>query len=353
MKTSALLKKTGGLLVALLIGLGTLYGLFALYNKREVKRVVHQQKKIYEFIETGRPEVFPRWDEIGEFPPLSVMRYHGIYEDGRPAFDVKYKLRADGLRLEESSPGKKKSHFIVGGCSFIFGIGINVEDTLTSQLRSKGPGVNFLNLGHGGGGLHTQLRTFDLIDIKSLAPEAEGTYIYFAFFDHLYRWKGAPSYLAWAQPDDIHYMFKGKKLVHMKISESDAYKEFMKARQAGLDMVFIKSTAISEDQWADKDIEEFTEGVRLLKIKYNKLYPKGRFLFGFYPYFYEHRIAERLKKKLEKKGVEYYYPVTEFFDYMKKNHLTDADMTVPVEGHPNRKFNDYFSDVLIQRFGLK
>lgn len=351
-KCMQFIRKTSGVLIGLVIGLGTLYLIFTTYNKDAAIKYAERKMTHHELIKNGDLDIFPEWDEIGQFPPLSEVRYFG-QKDGKIFFDVNYKYAQNGLRIEKEIPGTKKTHLILGGCSFVFGAAIQADETLSSQIRRKHDSINVLNFGHAGGGLHTQLRAFDLIDVKKLVPETDGTYVFFFFFDHLARWKASPTYMAWAQPDDIHYEFdKSGKLTHMRLKDYKGWKELTEAREAGLDHVYIRTKSITDDKWSDELLNDFVKGIKELRKKYLALYPKGRFVFSFYPFMSEKEAVRRLVGILEKENIEIYDGVYEFHQHVINSKLPDSSFNVPLDGHPNARFNDFYSDALSRRLNL-
>lgn len=340
-------RKFAGVFIALIIGFGTLFVLLRIYNSFEARKTSPNGKH-RELVDPGKSELFPQWNELGEFPPLSKVRYYGV-ENGQTRFDVSYEMDEKAFRKENSVPSIKNNHLLIGGCSFIFGVAIQKDETLTTFLRSKLPETQVVNIAHGGGGLHTQLRTFELINLKEYASPSKGTYIYFFFVDHLQRWIGNPSYLSWAQKDDIHYEWEGDKLVSMPLQNFKGYQDFLKARESGLDNVYIKTHAMQGLR--DEDLVSYVKGIKALRESYLKQYPEGRFIFAFYPFMPDLESVKRLKVVLDKEKVFYHDFLDEFNFYVSRSGLPDNSLTVPMDGHPNKKFNDIFSDFVIKRFG--
>lgn len=338
-------RKFSGLVIAVLIGLGTLYVLFLAYNRYETKRqsVTNFNKT---FIEFGDEKSFPQWNEIAEFLPLSKLRYEGVLK-GDKVFDVIYELDKYSFRKEDTDSHLKEGHLLLGGCSFIFGNAINKEDTLSSYLRKKLPNVKVMNMGHGGGGLHTQLRVFDLVDLHEYAPEQKGTYIYFFFVDHIHRWKANPSYLSWAQGEDVHWEWNQGKLEPMLLKDFKGYKEFHEAKSAGLENVYIKSRAINNKGWDQNDLKLYVKAVKILREKYLRKYPGGRFVFAFYPLMPDLEMAGELKKILMRENIPFIDFKPAFDEYASKGKFPDEYFNVPLDGHPNGKFNEYFSGTII------
>lgn len=329
-----------------LIGLGTLYGLFRVYSLFQEKNKISNGLNVERII-PGDEKVFPQWHEYSQYVPNSAIRYSG-QKDGKTIFDVRFDIDKHGLRLEKSDTRQGKEHLILSGCSMIFGVGLNEEDTLSSKLRVMRKDLNILNFGFGGGGLQSILRAMELIDVKKMVPQEKGTFVFFFTYDHLHRWLATPRYLAWAHPRHYHYEWENGKLMGTNIENTEKYKNFMKARAAGVEEVYIRTGF--KDTFEPQDIRSFVAGISELKKRYLGLYPSGKFVVMIYPYTTQYDI---LDPYLKEAGLEFYNEVPAFVSWYEAQGLFENSFKIPGEGHPIAAFNNYFSDVVLRRLGLK
>lgn len=332
--------------IPVLICLGTLYGLFWGYSRFQEKKKV-PNGLLVERIVPGDEKVFPKWHEYAQYVPNSSVRYSGT-KDGKTIFDVRFDMDKYSLRLEKSDTHEGKEHLILSGCSMIFGVGLNEQDTLSSKLRVQRKDLNVLNFGFGGGGLQSILRAMELIDLKKIAPQKKGKFVFFFTYDHLHRWLATPRYLAWAHPRHYHYEWKNGKLIGTNIENTEKYKNFMKARAAGVEEVYLRTGF--DQTFHPEDIMSFVDGISELKKRYLGLYPSGKFVVMIYPYTIHYDILDQYLKEA---GLEFYNEVPAFVSWYEAQGLFENSFKIPGEGHPTAAFNDYFSDVVLRRLGLK
>lgn len=355
-KDMSILRKISGFILTLIVFLVTLYLLLAFLNRSESEKLLKISRiSNYEKIKRGSHKEFERWSLIGHLEPNSFYRQYLVDSDGELLFDVIYKMNKFGLRNE--GPVKPvqefKSHLIIGGCSFVFGTGLNAEETLSSSFRATLKNANVVNFGHGGGGLHTQLKALDIINLKEFVKENRGTFIYVFYSDHLNRWHAKPSYLIWGLPRRIHYEIQHGELKSMSLSESGQFKDFQKVKASGQEMNFVKAKAISGPNWKEEELEDFSEGVRHLKEKYLKLYPQGKFLVVFHPPFNIRNVSEKMGRFFKVKNIDYFDPTYEFEKHMKMSQTTLKDFQIPLDGHPNQKLNKFLAESIIKWLALR
>lgn len=334
------------IVVPFFIGAVTLFGLFWFYSRYQ-ENSKDPRTLFTEQLSPGNSDVFPHWRDFSQFMPLSVVRYYGK-KDGEYAFDVQYNISDMALRSEKTASTAGNEHLILNGCSMIFGVGLPEESTLSSKIRAEKPDINVLNFGLVGGGLHNSLRALELIDLKKLVPQENGTFIYFFTYDHLHRWFATPGFLSWANPNHFHYKWNKSKLTEAVIKDTEEYKRFMAAKKSGLEEVYIRTNF--KHMFEPPELREFVAGIGELKKRYKRLFPSGKFLVMIYPFTINHDI---LDKYLKEAGIDFYNEVPEFSKMCESYGESIEDYRIPLEGHPTAAFNDYFSDVVLRRLGLK
>lgn len=326
-----------------------MYGLFFFYNQH-----LKNQKPKFDiqtvYINQGDWNLLPHWDEFGLFPPLSELRYIGK-DKGETVFDVIYSLNRWGLRQEPSHSHKKKSHLFLGGCSYVFGIGTSAEETVTANLRKQMKDVEVINFGFPAGGLQSLIRATEIIPLQELSGAKDGHFVYLFFRDHLNRWNATPSYLHWAKPDHVHYEMQKGSLVSMKLSESDAWKAYQKTKDSGLEAVY--EQRLQKGIFDEEEIVSFVRGVKLLKKKYLSLYPKGKFSVALHPFPIEEDVVFLLKKHFDKEQISYFETTHDYMTFLMDGKFEESSFMVPLDGHPNGRFNEFFSELMLRKLGLK
>jgi hypothetical protein len=326
------------ILVGLIIYSATLYGLFRAFEYFKNGPVKKATK--LEQLSKGNASNLPSWDKVSHFKPGSSWRYRG-FEGETTKFDVTYELDKNALRVEKNSDSAADSHLILGGCSHIFGVALNSEDTLSSILRPQLNSRNVLNFGFAGGGLHTLLKGMDLVDLKQYVTQSKGYFLYAFELDHLYRWFAAPQYLGWAKPEIVHYEYKDQKLIEVPVMETPQGIKFQVAKKAGLLKTLMSGEAMI--WYSEKDLESFLTGLKMLRQKYLAKFPEGKFALVVYPFTPHNETVKLLLKMLKKEKIDYYDSSEEYQEFLTKNSLQNESMIVPIDGHPNRAFNEFMS----------
>lgn len=341
-----------GSFLGLAVGIVTLIILLSIFNYYESESLSRKKSKVtISFVNPGDKIIFPEWHEIGGYPPLSQVLHYGT-EDGSVKFETTYRHDKRGLRIENENNGVKKTHLIIGGCSFVYGTAVKDDETLSSNFRRKYPTANVVNFGYPGGGLQTQLRATELFSLRDLASEDKGTYLYFFYYFHLERWIGTPLYLMWAPPSRVHYEVENDKLIRMQLSDSEKFKDFQNIKKYGLDLVFYKWEQLFRKERSSDEIKSFMKGVEVLRERYLMLYPEGRFVFVFSAFMQLANTHSEIKMLLDEKGIEYLELGNDYDSFFEKSGNNKSRISVPIDTHPNGLFNEFLSDVVGKKLKL-
>ena len=108
-----------------------------------------------------------------------------VAKDRSVLFDVHYTIDPSGRRvtIPSASIAHSKKQILFFGCSFVFGIGINDDETLSSQVAAQTVQYEVFNYGVGGWGPNNLLRLLNSKSFGSDLPKKKGIAIY-EFIDH-------------------------------------------------------------------------------------------------------------------------------------------------------------------------
>lgn len=299
----------------------------------------------------GDKDKLPGITELFKFPN-SVNR-HTITNKYGLVSDVVYRINEFGIRDDIGKDKTKKLHFLMSGCSFTFGQNIPYEDTAPYILRNLAPEVNVRSLGFSGGGLHTSLRYLEIADLRQFVPEEKGIFVYVFIMDHFPRWSRNLGFLRWAPPDSPTYDYLNGKLVYagMLKNQSD-FRKYHILKSIGFELPVLGPLQVEVKPDKEKG-KSFMDGVVLLKERYLKLYPKGRFVWLIHPHPFLAKFAEDvIRRAANMRGIEVVFGNPEYQNYLNSEKILRKDHAVRWDGHPNRKFNLWFAVWLKNKFEL-
>ncbi|GAB4014006.1 MAG: hypothetical protein Fur0010_11430 [Bdellovibrio sp.] len=91
-------------------------------------------------------------DEVGYFNFRNLSTNEVLTHKGRVIYDVHYTMDSDGYRVSLPQKDKNLETVVFLGGSFVFGVGLEDSDTLTSQMSSIDSNRYYLNMGRAGYG---------------------------------------------------------------------------------------------------------------------------------------------------------------------------------------------------------
>ncbi len=282
--------------------------------------------------------------------PDTVLRHKLSNKHGFVA-DTTYRLNSFGIRDDINVDQPKKRHLLFSGCSFTFGDNIPYEDSYPAILRSLIPDANVRNLGFPGGGLHTALRHFEVSDFKDFVPEKKGIYFYVYINDHFSRWVRNVGFLRWAGESTPTYDYVNGKIAYAgQVKDQPDYKKYQSFKSLGIALpetgpliVKIKPDKVK--------MKSFMDGIVLLKERYLKKYPDGRFIWLIHPYIHLIPVMkERFRLSAEKRGIEIHFGNPDYEEFLKASNIARDRHMVKWDGHPNGEFNKWFAEWLKKKF---
>lgn len=137
---------------------------------------------------------------------------HKIISDSLVTMDCPMRFVPGRLANKNSD-----QNIILYGGSYVFGLGLNDEDTLGANLQAKVKNVNVYNLAIAGWGAHQLLRLLELERLKpSLANNQGGWVVYGLIQDHIDRMLHHPRIVTYmpANPDSPYYQVRDKEILY-------------------------------------------------------------------------------------------------------------------------------------------
>lgn len=336
------------------IFLVTLSGLLFLTD-RGIKNDRLKRTHTYALIQKGSSEPFKEYVEF-QWQPNSKIRAMSHF-NGKKIYDVVYSTDANGLRSPEPKfPGVAREHLILAGCSFVYGEGLPISETVGHSLENRLPEINTYIIAFQGAGLSSLLRYMEVRPLNSFIPESRGRLIYVYMHDHLARWHARPSYLVWTPLRRPHYEAIGDEVVYKgNIGDQEAYRRFHATSELTSTDLAAKFHGVDDGQWSADEIKSFIMGLKESQKRYKRIFPDGEYLVAVHPIksgprdvtdrFVElarkaglqvHDVSGILERELQAKGVQ---DVTQYI--------------IPNDGHPNGMANEYFSRWIEETFYRK
>jgi hypothetical protein len=298
---------------------------------QNIKFVKEYQEKIYhlENFTCSRAiderELFSNFEKIFGWG-LSIERkvINIMKLDKKVLYDKVYYTDKSGFRRVDSNKSKAKSHLIIGGGSFVFGDGLNQNETVMHHLGLKYPKKNIYPIGLPGFSPAQTWLLFNQMKPRKWIKESEGDLVIMHFNFHRERICGSKSYLTWTSK-------KGPYL--KKVNDKIEYQGSFKGMQNVVKNYACQDLLITFYQ----DLEK----------QYKRHFPKGKFhvIFGSI-YADEDKSTDwKLATALKEKGLS----VKNYLNGMTKKDeekMKSRDYSYHIEGHPNLEGAKYLSRMI-------
>jgi len=282
-------------------------------------------------------------------PHLNGRAVMKIASSRKVVFDVEYSTDEYGRRYTPSKKNKKKpqKHFVLFGCSFGFGVGLNDSQTLTARLAEKAPEFNFYNNSIPGSSPSWLIRLLPEETLWKGIAEKKGiaTYVYLDFhlgralgtMSHVGAWGGSSPYVMENRSGQIEYLGK-----------------FFEAAPAltGLYNLLWGSEIVKYFElnfpirFTDRHFEKFAKIIDEVRQAYFQRFPGSRFYVVGYPGSSSSTLRY-LKPHFEKRAIQY-------LDYSEFNMQEYLQTSVKIEydGHPSAEAIQLWSKILSRDLGL-
>ncbi len=265
--------------------------------------------------------------------------------DGDTVFDVIYKINKDGRRIvpQDSIIQREKFLLMLGG-SYVFGEGLNDNQTTSYYLQSRLEDYEVYNFGLGGYGTN---QVHALLHTDSLGKEItqnSGFGIYVFMDDHVYRNIGSMShYNLWGK-NMPYYFLKGDSL--MRAGSFTTGRKFRSFIYNFLGKSYLLK--VFHFDWpSEVGAEDIRLTARLIEAsakEFKRQFPQGRFVVVFYP---GSVFSSSLIKILEEDAVGIV-----LLDYLKLFDRSNQKYIIRLDEHPSPLANEVLSQNLIKDLEL-
>lgn len=340
-----MLKKIFGLLISLIIFLVSLLFFFKLFDdsKQTPQELLRNHEKSQVINEGLRGSEMD--ESLGAIPHLKVRTTK--YQNDKVLYDVIYEHDDHGLRKTEANLSKSyDEHLIIAGCSFTYGDGLNVEESLPFLMERELLRINSYNLGVRGGGLSTILFYMERGSIKKIIKEKRGKFIYLFMSNHPSRWLARPDFLSWAWESYPYYENKNGKIYYKgPLKDQTFYKLFKKAQELGFKKTPQLLALKNKNDFSEDELKNFVEGIDLLRDSYLKAFPEGEF-YLLINFSEKNQITNRVTQLAKRLGISTLDASEPFFEMMSQQNVSNAEFVLP-DGHPGRKGNELMRDFIL------
>lgn len=266
-------------------------------------------------------------------------------------YNAVYTINNDGMRVTPSSNEKSDKCVMFFGCSFVFGIGLNDNETLPDLLGVKAQGkYKIYNFGFAGYGPHQMLYEVE----KGFADNVikgcnETTAIYTGIDDHILRVAGRKNWEAqdpeYSQVDN-EVVYQGsftdnKKSLYSKIEPLFKESEIYKYLNNYIDQQKSNLSEDEKEKYENLYIAILKKSKNLLRKKYNTK--------NFIVIFWNDDKNSKVIKKLKNNSFEYYLQSDILPNYNNnwQRYKINGDV------HPNKLANEKIANFLAKRLNKK
>lgn len=333
----------------------TLMGIFLAAGLSAIAEIVCRMVEYYRgppYIETRSiPDFYTHDANLGAAPKRSAsVTETKTLKNGKPVFRATYTIDALGRRVTPvEATSDRKRFMLFFGCSFVFGEGLNDDQTLPYFIAHDAPcyaPYNYAFIGYG------PQQTAALLQegrIKSQIYERKGLALYGYMGEpltgHIDRAIGALAVFDWTRRfpfysvDDAGELRRNGNFVTGRPFRSCAFKVLTRSamvRLLGLnyplriddDHVRLTATIIAE---SDKTFrKEFPEAEDFVVV----MFPGA-----------EPRSCQKLKEMLEAKRVR-------VLDYSQAGEFNAEDFRIESDGHPSEKWNRRLAEMIVNDLHL-
>lgn len=300
-------------------------------------------------VQTGFINYFSDIKEVDGliFPESNSIFYGGLRENNKVIYSYSATIDSEGRRITSNFKTNKKfqKHFVIMGCSFVFGSGLKDQDTLPWQIQKKMPQYKSYNLSFPGYGPNSILARALNFNFFSKINPSEGIAVYIYINDHVNRslgiadrnsiinWRANLAYLEETSP--FKFEFKGSMKSNMPLR----YKISSWLTNSYTASLFLLNFPII----FESDVARFVRQIKAIKTEYLKnTNENNKFYFVFYPASPDNDPHQALIiKYLNKYEIDY----LNYSGTTTLKVITNKPILLP-DSHPNGHANDLFSELL-------
>lgn len=250
-------------------------------------------------------------------------------------YDVTYTLH-NGMRVCPNSADSSNSYAIFLGCSFVYGVGVNDNETLPYMFNHFSDNkYNVLNYAVGGYGTHQALATVEtkIVNDTSIANSHNSVAIYYFLFDHVRR---AAGYSLWDYNGPLYEIVSDSLVYTGPFHKSSSYiqqKLFWMWRKS-----YLYRNVFDPNRGGASDYD--IRRALLMIGKMDELLRKRN--LDFVVIFHKSNSPDGLEEYLKEKGIRFF----RVEDVIQGFETKSAEYRIENDGHPNALFNKVLGEYL-------
>jgi hypothetical protein len=256
------------------------------------------------------------WGKIGKSQIKNIVKV-----DGEKIYNKTYFTDSTGFREVLGNKENAKEHIIISGDSFVFGDGLNQDETIMYFLSKKYPKKNIYPIAYSGYSAAQTWLFLKYFDPKKWIKEESGHLVSMHFDFHNERICGSEAYLGWSGKKGPYLKIENDKLVHKGFLDDPS--KFVEAKEC---------------------IELMSELYLDIQKTYISHFPKGNYTVAIATIYGNQKsdFNWELVQKLREKGVN----VRVFYDGVADEdvmNMAQGKYSYPIEGHPNKAGAEYLA----------
>lgn len=274
-------------------------------------------------------------------------------------YDVTYTTDSHGFRVTPGfEPGASIGSTIAFfGCSFVFGEGLNDDETLPSHLAARlGFRHRIVNAGFSGYGPHQMLRLLELDRLEGVVDEPLRTAVYVALPSHAYRAAGR----VWWDPVGPEYHLDREHLVRYVGAFTDVPENWVPAYYKLLQLIEVSRRSLFVDRFMrvfidprDNEARDASDAEDLAILHASIVQRTAQLLQKKYGaalhvllWDNDTHLSELMLQQLAARDI----PVIKVSDYIPLEE--QAAFRIPRDGHPTSAANRVLAQALAERIGF-
>ena len=337
-------------------GLGFVY--FALNARRSAPKILFCNLAVFLFcfglLETGamvyfvdhdkyeysRPDYFVSDDLLGYAPKKNVRVSVRKYRDDQLLYDATYTINKEGLRIAPPFEGQYcKNSILFFGCSFMFGEGLNDDETMPFLVGELSK-AKVYNFGFHGYGPHQMLSEIDhglvdkIVDCKPKYAVYEAAYFHVGRAAGYFPWdRHGPKYIL-TREGKVKYAghfddSPAKRIIDDILGKSAICKNFIEGRY------YVNKVN-------KKDIETYIAIVIAAKNELQKKFPGLEFHVIYWET--DEKKDQMILEGFQKEGIKIHL-LSDIL--LRKSNNWKSDY-LTADGHPNFTANKTFADYIVR-----
>ncbi|MCO5142338.1 MAG: hypothetical protein M9962_04515 [Oligoflexia bacterium] len=283
------------------------------------------------------------------FPKPNVMyeeTFSGL--DEKKLFSINYFIDEYQRRFNPVRKKSKRDFFIsLFGCSYVYGVGVNIDNTLGEYMQASLNSTTVYNYGIGGTGPASSLLRLEKWSPKNEIYENKGIGLYFFMDDHIARSIGSMRVSGvWGKNLPVY-----KENSHQKMTYLGTFEEVYPIRTFIFSLLsksnFLKFHGIDFPiRFNEEEFRYTAELIKAQKERFLASFPSQNFYVVLYPGS-SAVFSEEIIEELEKLEIQY-------LDYsnIDLRKYVSGEIWLP-DFHPSAATNQFLAHQIIQDLHLK